>query len=127
MKRTDFIENWLDALESGEYKQVRGKLWNYDQENPKYCCLGVACDVANELGIRKLDLDDADDWNEMLPKSMAKFMGIQVDGHFIESIRHRGKRYITLTGLNDSGVKFKTIARIIREQLAAKNFEKFGA
>lgn len=35
---------WIRALESGEYKQGRDKLF-YPEEK-SYCCLGVACDVS---------------------------------------------------------------------------------
>lgn len=34
------------------------------------------------------------------------------------------KQYRSLADLNDAGIKFKTIAKIIREQVVAKNFEK---
>jgi len=32
---------WAEALESGEYKQARGKLRRVD----KFCCLGVLCNL----------------------------------------------------------------------------------
>ena len=32
---------WIEALESGEYKQCRGALW--DSINKGFCCLGLAC------------------------------------------------------------------------------------
>lgn len=38
-----FKEKWLKALRSGEYKQGQSELYNGED---KYCCLGVACDVA---------------------------------------------------------------------------------
>lgn len=124
MKRADFIEHWLQALESGEYKQTKDKIWNRNDENPKYCCLGVACKVAEDLGVRKVEFSDVDDWNELLPNSLASFMGMQTDGSLENSIYYRGNGYDTLTELNDAGIKFKTIARLIREQLVNKNFEK---
>lgn len=34
---------WLEALRSGNYKQTKGKLRS---RNGAYCCLGVACEVA---------------------------------------------------------------------------------
>lgn len=38
---TELQLKWIEALESGEYKQGKGQLRDGDQ----YCCLGVACDV----------------------------------------------------------------------------------
>ena len=38
----EFKERWIDALESGEYEQGKGKLCR----DGKFCCLGVAADVA---------------------------------------------------------------------------------
>lgn len=41
-------EEWLQALESGKYKQ--GRKWL--NKNQSFCCLGVACEVFKErLGI----------------------------------------------------------------------------
>lgn len=124
MKRADFIEKWLEALESGEYKQIKNKL--REHTSPKsygYCCLGVACDVANKVGARRVS-EDVLKKDLMLPVNMQLLIGINDSGDFKESISYQGKKYSNLTGLNDDGVRFKTIARIIREQLAANNFEK---
>lgn len=38
---------WVDALRSGEYEQGYGALLN----DGKYCCLGVACEVAILNGV----------------------------------------------------------------------------
>jgi hypothetical protein len=40
-------EAWLQALESGEFKQTQGTL----QRRDCFCCLGVACVVAEKEGI----------------------------------------------------------------------------
>jgi hypothetical protein len=43
---TENIRKWVDALRSGEYKQTKECLrYNYE-EGPRYCCLGVACDIS---------------------------------------------------------------------------------
>lgn len=47
------IQLWLDALRSGDYDQYRGAL----EGNNSYCCLGVACRVANYHGT-KIRLED---------------------------------------------------------------------
>ena len=42
-----FKEKWIKALKSGNYKQGSGSLKRYYENiEPRYCCLGVACSVA---------------------------------------------------------------------------------
>lgn len=44
-------EQWVAALESGEYKQGKGWLCPVDDGNRSYCCLGVLADLAVKAGI----------------------------------------------------------------------------
>lgn len=117
MKRKEFFELWIKALESGEYKQGR----DYLLRNEKYCCLGVACDLIINTKSRKVGEIELE---RVLPENVAYFLGIDDTGSFLTPITHIGEEYGSLAQLNDSGVKFKTIARIIREQLDAGNFAK---
>jgi hypothetical protein len=117
MKRSERIERWLEALESGEYKQCKDELWNHDEEKPRYCCLGVVC-VLEGVNIER----DTDGFS--LSSKTQRLLGIDDNGSFKNKITYRGKPYLSLSHLNDSGVKFKSIAKIIREQLAQKNFAK---
>lgn len=39
----EFIKKWIGALVSGDYAQGREALKSHDK---RYCCLGVACEVA---------------------------------------------------------------------------------
>lgn len=41
------IKKWVEALESGEYKQGSNALCSIQDEIPHYCCLGVANEVCN--------------------------------------------------------------------------------
>lgn len=43
----DAIEKWVTALESGEYKQINGKL----SDGEGFCCLGVLCELAVQEGV----------------------------------------------------------------------------
>lgn len=124
MKREKFIELWLEALESGKYKQTKDRL--REQKAPgryAYCCLGVACDVANKVGARRVREGVLDE-SSMLPNNMQSLIGIDYSGSFEEEVHYRGGVYANLTQLNDAGVNFKAIARIIREQMAKGNFQK---
>jgi len=92
----------------------------------RYCCLGAACVVANETGFMKIDLEAEQGNSESLPIKLAKRLNITVSGSFKNYVEYKGKPYISLVDLNDDAkANFKDIARIIREQLAAKNFEPY--
>ena len=54
MKKSEFIDLWTQALESGKYKQGKAYLWT---KNNKYCCLGVACVIAQENNVRQINIE----------------------------------------------------------------------
>ena len=117
MKKSEFIELWLQALESGKYKQGKEYLWT---TGDGYCCLGVACVIAQENGVRKIKIGQ--NIEELLPKTMCNFLKMSADAGFKCPIDYNKKEYTSLADLNDKGITFKTIAKIIREQLKEKNF-----
>lgn len=41
------IERWVEALESGKYRQGRG----YLNREGRFCCLGVLCELAADEGV----------------------------------------------------------------------------
>lgn len=46
------VEKWVAALRSGEYGQVQSQLAReYPSGKRKYCCLGVACELAIKDGV----------------------------------------------------------------------------
>lgn len=45
---TERVQLWIDALRSGEYKQIKSQL---GKDGVGYCCLGVACEVAIQNGL----------------------------------------------------------------------------
>jgi hypothetical protein len=51
MMQSDLKQKWIEALRSGEYKQGKGGLVTYTNEEPFYCCLGVLCDLLAKDGI----------------------------------------------------------------------------
>jgi hypothetical protein len=57
------MQLWVQALESGQYKQGQNSLaretkastwykpWTWSDTKTRYCCLGVACEVARQNGV----------------------------------------------------------------------------
>ncbi len=94
-----FRKSWLDALESGKYKQGKKMLYN----NNTFCCLGVAGAL---LGVEKDELqgnnfpNDTDSY-KLFPKCLL--------GSSLSS--YAGK----LATMNDNGTSFKEIAKYIRK------------
>ena len=68
---------WVDALRSGQYEQTDKRL----KRDGKYCCLGVACEVAVanglELDIRPFFEDSIGDEN--LPIEVSRWFGFDGD------------------------------------------------
>lgn len=127
---------WIDALESGDYKQGREALRNGDS----FCCLGVLCDLylkdtgmgewqptsepdrTNFYSGKMIEPDCdcgrceiwADESETELPSAVAKWAGISQDGTFPEP--DASLEYNSLIGFNDNGYDFSKIAQIIREK-----------
>ena len=123
MKLTDIQEQWLEALESGEYAQTQAAL----RRNDSYCCLGVACDVSGlgEWG-RRLGTDGTDgtDGTVGTPGPAAPTMfhadDGEVESYALPKAVRRHLRLIQdgvdyLVYMNDSdGWAFKEIAARVR-------------
>lgn len=123
------VETWCEALESGKYKQGTDCLRS---SGDRFCCLGVACDVSG-LGMWADGIYIADRANSaFLPFRVQIALGLTSnDGAFefgtlpneLRDEIARETRYTppplpmgvaTLSGLNDSGVSFLLIAKVIR-------------
>jgi hypothetical protein len=105
------LEIWIDALRSGEYKQIKGKLNNLDG----YCCLGVACKV-------------------LIPNEKLNLVGEIILGSFVHdqinapqwlrdiNVDFESKTGITLSMLNDkNGASFNEIADILEKTYLTPN------
>lgn len=71
---------WLTALRSGEYEQGKGYLKvepEDENDKPKYCCLGVLCDVAIKSGLPLDEETVTDVNNEGYELQAVKFNGNQ--------------------------------------------------
>ena len=126
MKQDDFVNTWIERLKDGKRKQTRGQLIRGKRKVQAYCCLGVACELSNELNlVRNIDLFDENDHENALRNRLAKRLNVTRYGKFINKVEYKGHRYESLVELNDAGVRFPTIARIIREQWDARNFQPY--
>lgn len=73
------IQKWIDALRSGRFEQTTGYLNN----DGRFCCLGVACEVAVENGLKvKKDhfgssIFSYDGESGILPKSVQNWLGMR--------------------------------------------------
>ena len=110
---------WTDALRSDEYKQGD----SYLHQGDKFCCLGVACDVAIKSG---LELDagtgyDADDIvtyggaDAILPREVKEWLGLADEvGTLREEFGDDGFVISNLWHMNDRArSSFEGIADVI--------------
>jgi hypothetical protein len=111
------LRKWVEALESGEYKQTRATLREkIGQGGIGYCCLGVACDAVLDgkwKGNLFLKVKDEDGLflEHRLDVTARRELGISVDAE---------KEYI---GMNDE--KNSSFAKIAK-QIRKNNPEVFG-
>lgn len=76
-------EDWVAALRSGTYEQGRGRLKTPTCQ-PKYCCIGVLCDVINpkawnEYGAWRNDNGEGE-LHRMLENTRAS-IGLSTESH----------------------------------------------
>jgi hypothetical protein len=107
-------KKWVVALRSGKYKQGCFTLRSIDD---KYCCLGVACDIAIQNGVSvSVHRDEVhgryeyDDSGAGLPVTVMDWLGLTTQTGFYN--KHDG-----LIRDNDSlHLSFKRIADIIESK-----------
>jgi len=105
--KQEIAERWVQALRSGKYKQGRGVL----KQDESFCCLGVLCDITkDELELEWIpdpDSDSLDGGLLVLPLSVMDYAGL--------SARNPAVGVKTLSDMNDAGVKFNRIAKLIEK------------
>jgi hypothetical protein len=110
---TKNTQKWINALRSGKYKKTTHHL----SHNGKFCCLGVACEVAIANGV-KLKVRDTKRFGQSRtynglrnfpPLSVIKWLGFK-KGKKVREFEQ------ALATLNDyKGKSFKAIADVIAE------------
>lgn len=109
---------WVEALESGRYKQYTyGRL----RKGDKFCCLGVACDLYDPTNWAQVepfhpgencDLYRYDSESMELPLRIVEWL--ELNGSQGEPVG--SSREDSLVNLNDSDVSFREIAKTLRER-----------
>lgn len=127
-KLTPAQEEWLQALESGKYKQGTMRLKRLDENgNPSYCCLGVACELYLEKFPKSFKTQTIDDIPEIgisvkfdnekvaLPDDVLEHLNLrQVMGETLPYIL-KSSLWRMNDGAGTERKDFCTIAKIIRE------------
>lgn len=121
MDKQTLREEFLSALESGEYEQTKGQLCN----NKGYCCLGVACEVYIKLGgdLSKHIEEDGDvrygsTYYSYLPDELVNAYGFY-DVHGVVEMNKNIAGYSSLVTANDGGISFAHLAKEIRKDPSA--------
>ncbi len=107
---------WVEALESGEYRQGQQYLRQKHEEGDLFCCLGVACSLFPEIS-KPEDYEEVEEGgpvfysNEksLLPERMVKLLG------FLGKLGQHKHNDTSLSMMNDNGITFKEIAEEIRK------------
>lgn len=105
-----FFNEWVEALESGNYKQGQDWLFN----DGSYCCLGVLCQIQRTL-VNECDMGVT---SYCLHSSNPCFSVLNSLGNFPEQVTVKldNQVLISLAELNDEGkFTFEEIAEVIKE------------
>lgn len=150
MPDTKVVEQWVTALESGEYPQAKNTLRRVtanprdhideDTKTVGYCCLGVLCELAAQAGViepgKEYGDEDAtngvavayDGAESFLPPSVMRWAGFDESNPIVNyqselaGTDHIVTRNGALADLNDlEGRDFKFIAQVIRENYLNAN------
>jgi hypothetical protein len=102
-------KKWVRALRSGKYKKTIGQL----AENGRFCCLGVACELAMQDGL----ISGYAGTDGGLEYDVKEWLGLNDElGAFDKDKNVDGKPCHSLADLNDSGWSFRKIADLIEKQ-----------
>lgn len=118
----EYRKKWVKALRSGKYPQGTGGLCR----NLKFCCLGVAAEIANqEVGLEVSSIVIQDDefalYDGMcasLPAELMEVFGLRTGcgDYYLPMVRDMREYTANLACKNDAGMSFKDIADIIESE-----------
>lgn len=122
------IKKWVTALRSGEYCQGRRSLRFQD----KFCCLGVACELALKSGVDLEVIHVCGIWNYdeqtgHLPKKVQNWLGIQEKNPVLQAKLRSAQISAPAAVLNDQyEASFDEIADAIERTYSQENLEEPG-
>lgn len=101
-------KKWVEALRSGKYEQGIGALC----KDGRYCCLGVAVEVARDNGVACDEIRDTDESLGGVFATVREWVGLaDCAGDFSKS-----NFSTSLASVNDNGKSFAEIADIVESQ-----------
>lgn len=113
------MKKWAEALRSGKYKQGRSQLADvWEDDEVKYCCLGVACKAAIADGV---ELEEKQKGGSILfngaisylPAPVQKWLGVPRDPGLVADVgAGPGKRRASTLN-DDYALSFEEIADAI--------------
>lgn len=116
--KKEIADKWCEMLESGVYAQGRGQLCTVEGGEPKYCCLGVLCELyQREVGDVVIGKDKDEPWilfyddkRGSLPGKVQLWAGMKFP---------TGTGYdVDLTELNDlECLNFTEISQVIKKNV----------
>lgn len=127
--KQNIMKKWIKSLRSGEFKQGRGTLKQYNNKGKaEHCCLGVLCELYNREMKKNKKKTIAERYcdslvfrygntkfgnqKHSLPKIIEKWSGVKDSVGLFTDCQ---KETQTLAELNDDGYSFKKIASIIEK------------
>lgn len=93
---------WVKALRSGKYKQGKECLRNGE----RFCCLGVACELAKDSGVIKKYFGT----DQFMPEKVREWLGLISDSGECACGTE------SLATANDNGITFFEIADLIESE-----------
>lgn len=119
----EFLEQWIEALESGQYQKTKFALKKTQgNSTPSYCCLGVACELA---GVDLLpEWQDEDDCGEEIVRygHLEGIGTVLLDTQFAPARLVNPQLQKILASVNDSSETFEPIIRLLRNLDALQNW-----
>lgn len=108
--KKEVADKWIEALESGKYRQGKAKLKNTIYAKECYCCLGVLCEIS---GLSKFEHGRYFNDAVYLPEEVVEWAGMKNRYGLIEG-------HDALTDMNDIlEWSFQRIAAFLREHWEA--------
>lgn len=105
---------WVEALESGRFRQGRERLKRVTLGAYEYCCLGVACEVAMDNGAPVVEtlIDGSIKFNGSigyLPEEVQDWLGVDDEDPALDS------RTSAAQANDGKGMRFTEIAALVRQ------------